>query len=191
MKKGSYLLNLSRGSVVDIEAAAAALRSGHLAGSSFDVYPVEPSGKSEGWKMCLQDCPNTILTPHIGGSTEEAQMSIGIEVASKMIAFINKGITVGAVNVPEVSINKDLKPGQERVLCMHRNVPGVIARMSTCLAKFNISNQYLATEGKLGYMIIDVEGVFDEESKSKVLSLESDIRTRILYQGPGYQGPGL
>lgn len=109
MKKGSYFINLARGSCVDIEAAAEALKSGHLAGAAFDVYPSEPAGLTHGWKNCLQGCPNTILTPHIGGSTEEAQAAIGVEVANKVVNFINLGSTTGAVNLPQIGVTKRLQ----------------------------------------------------------------------------------
>jgi D-3-phosphoglycerate dehydrogenase len=153
LPKGSFLLNASRGSVVDIDAAAAALRSGHLSGAAFDVYPEEPSAAGDPFLTPLQGCKNTILTPHVGGSTEEAQVAIGKEVAQKMISYINSGITLGSVNLPEVSLVK--APTSHRILNIHRNVPGVLKEVNHQLEEFNINAQMLQTRGPIGYMIID------------------------------------
>merc|ERR1712046_155639 len=125
MKPGSYLLNLSRGNVVDVDALASALRSGHLAGASVDVYPSEPAAGTNDFKTPLQNCPNTILTPHIGGSTEEAQAAIGKEVSAKIVNYVNNGSTNGSVNVPNIIPGGPLQPGHTRVVSYHRNVPGV------------------------------------------------------------------
>ncbi len=126
MKKGSHLLNASRGTVVDIGALRAALQSGHLAGAAVDVYPTEPEANTQQWVCELQGCPNTILTPHIGGSTEEAQHAIGVEVADKIVRLINTGSTSSAVNFPAIEL--PLRPGTQthRILNIHKNVPGVL-----------------------------------------------------------------
>jgi D-3-phosphoglycerate dehydrogenase len=125
MKKGSYLLNASRGTVVQLDAAEVALRSGHLAGAAFDVYPTEPEANINDWTNILQNCPNTILTPHIGGSTEEAQETIGTELAEKMIKMINSGSTGSAVNFPSVELPYG-GPNTHRILNVHKNIPGVL-----------------------------------------------------------------
>ena len=150
MKAGSYLINYARGSVVDVEAAAEALRSGHLAGAAFDVFPSEPAGRTNSWQVCLQGCPNTILTPHIGGSTEEAQASIGREVASKLISYINRGSTLSAVNVPEIAVTRNLLAKHSRVLSFHKNTPGVLRDINKVLAIANIQSQQLETSEDLG-----------------------------------------
>lgn len=144
MKKGSFLINASRGTVVDIAAASSALRSGHLLGGAFDVFPDEPAAAGDKFISELQGCKNTILTPHIGGSTEEAQIAIGKEVAQKMVAYINTGSTIGSVNMPELSLPKS--PAAHRILNIHQNVPGVLKSINNNLADFNIVAQVLMTK---------------------------------------------
>eukprot|EP00054_Salpingoeca_dolichothecata_P024441 m.166477 g.166477 ORF g.166477 m.166477 type:complete len:433 (+) comp25012_c0_seq2:265-1563(+) len=190
MKPGAYLINASRGSVVDVDATAEALKSGRLAGAAFDVFPVEPSGKTDDFKVKLQDCPNTIMTPHIGGSTEEAQEAIGIEVASKLIDFLNKGPTIDSVNLPEVGVPK-LKPGFTRVLSFHQNVPGVIHEVTSLVQDANITFQSLATKGKVGYVVVDLDQAFSTEATEKLQKLKHNIRTRLLFEGPGFRGGDL
>lgn len=179
MKKGSYLLNASRGTVVDIPALAAALKSGHLAGAAVDVYPTEPEANIKTWVNELQGCPNTILTPHIGGSTEEAQYSIGLECAEKVIKLINSGSTASAVNFPQV----DLPPSASthRILNIHRNVPGVLKAINTLLSDVNVASQILATHKSVGYIILDVEQQTSDTLKRDLASLPNSLRTRILY----------
>jgi D-3-phosphoglycerate dehydrogenase len=139
MKKGSYLLNASRGSVVDIPALASALKSGHLAGAAVDVYPTEPFTNGQGFLTELQKCPNTILTPHIGGSTEEAQSSIGVEVGLALMKFINNGTTLGAVNFPEVDLRIPAADSKTvRFINVHSNVPGVLKQINKLLSEYNI-----------------------------------------------------
>src|SRR5690606_28095599 len=128
MKPGSHLLNLSRGSVVDIEALAEALKSGHLAGAAIDVYPREPEGNGQGVESPLRGLPNVLLSPHIGGSTQEAQENIGREVGGVLIKFVNSGTTTGAVNFPQVE--PPAQEGRHRILNVHRNVPGVLSRIN-------------------------------------------------------------
>jgi len=154
MKKSSYLLNASRGTVVDIPALANALRSGHLAGAAVDVYPTEPEANIKDWQNELQNCPNTILTPHIGGSTEEAQYAIGLEVADKLIKFINTGSTATAVNFPNLDL--PVTKGTHRILNIHKNVPGVLKNINTLLGDINVVGQMLAAKGTVGYLIVDV-----------------------------------
>jgi len=179
LKPGSYLINASRGSVVDIDAAAAALRSGHLAGAAFDVYPEEPAAVGDPFVTPLQGCRNTILTPHVGGSTEEAQVAIGREVAQKMIGYINAGLTLGSVNLPELSLPKAKQ--SHRILNIHRNQPGVLKEVNHQLSDFNINAQMLMTKGPIGYMIIDVDKAVSKDVKERMSHIQGHIKTRILY----------
>jgi D-3-phosphoglycerate dehydrogenase len=180
MKKGSYLLNASRGTVVDITALAAALRSGQLNGAAIDVYPTEPEANINNWECELQNCPNTILTPHIGGSTEEAQYAIGAEVADKVIKLVNTGSTATAVNFPNI----DLPIGPtntHRILNIHKNVPGVLKNINSILADNNVIAQVLATHKSIGYIVLDVEQETSHTLKQEIAQLPSSIKTRILY----------
>lgn len=181
MKKGSYLCNAARGKCVNIEAVAKYLKSGYLAGAYFDVYPSEPTNNT----MALCNCPNTILTPHIGGSTQEAQSSIGIDVATKIVKFINEGATIACVNFPEVSLEPNAKV--HRILNVHRNVPGVLKKINEILCEFNVSAQVLKTTPELGYILVEVDAnpKFSKEVKTKMDALDETIRTRVLY-APGF-----
>ena len=143
MKPGSYLCNAARGKCVNIDAVAKYLKNGHLAGAYFDVYPKEPTNDT----LSLCGCPNTILTPHIGGSTQEAQSAIGIDVASKIVKFINEGATIACVNFPQVSLEPNAKV--HRILYVHRNVPGVLRKINEILCEFNVSAQVLKTNPEL------------------------------------------
>lgn len=180
MKPGSYLLNASRGKVVDIPALAEALKSGHLNGAAVDVYPSEPEENSKGWISELQGCPNTILTPHIGGSTEEAQEAIGIEVSEVLIELVNTGSTIGSVNFPTIALPYG-GPNTHRLLNIHHNKPGVMRDVNSILSDFNVSGQILGTKKFIGYLIVDVESAASDEIKRRILELPSSIRTRILY----------
>lgn len=188
MKPGSYLLNLSRGNVVDVDALAKALHSGHLAGSSVDVYPSEPAAKTDAFKTPLQGCPNTILTPHIGGSTEEAQSAIGKEVSGKIINYVNKGSTNGSVNVPNVLPGSKLKDGYTRVMSFHKNVPGVMRDINNSLSVGNVVAQALATNNEIGYLVVDIDSEVGKDIKEKLDAHENVTRNFILYQGAGYCG---
>jgi D-3-phosphoglycerate dehydrogenase len=184
MKKGSKLINASRGTVVDIDALADALRSGHLAGAAIDVFPVEPKGAGQPFQSPLRGMDNVVLTPHIGGSTAEAQQNIGIEVAGKLIKYSNNGSTVGAVNFPEVSLPEH--PGKHRLLHIHRNQPGVLSKINGVFSgeSINIAAEYLNTDVRIGYVVIDVEtanGVDALDLKHKLDEVPGTIRTRVLY----------
>lgn len=181
MKPGSYLLNLSRGTVVDIPALAASLEQGHLAGAAVDVYPEEPAGNGPGFVTPLQNKPNVLLTPHVGGSTEEAQESIGREVASSLIKFTNVGSTTSAVNFPQVELPPT--PGVHRILNVHRNVPGVLRDINAIVSDLeaNIERQVLSTDPNIGYLVMDLGADVSEEVRKRVSALPTNIRTRVLY----------
>jgi D-3-phosphoglycerate dehydrogenase len=181
MKKGACLLNASRGTVVDIDALAAALKSGHIAGAAVDVYPSEPEGNSDDFQTPLRGLGNVILTPHIGGSTEEAQEAIGKEVSSALIKFINQGATTGAVNFPQIElpITKDT----HRILNIHRNVPGVLRDINKIVSDMNanIRAQVLSTDADIGYLVMDLDQDVSQDVKKAVASLSTSIKTRILF----------
>ena len=184
MKPGARLINASRGTVVDIDALAAALKDGQLAGAAIDVFPEEPKSTTAEFLSPLRGMDNVLLTPHIGGSTEEAQENIGIEVASKLIKYSDNGSTLGAVNFPEVSLPE--YPGKHRVLHIHRNQPGVLSNINAVFSEeqINIAGEYLQTDAKVGYVVIDIEtGERSEtvEIRRKLELVPGTIRTRILY----------
>ena len=181
MKPASYLLNLSRGSVVDVGALARALRSGHLAGAAADVFPAEPDGDTDDFTSELRGIPNVILTPHVAGSTKEAQDAIGREVASALVKFVNTGATTGSVNFPQV----ELPPlrDRHRLLNVHRNVPGVLSSINRIVAdaQANIESQILATTPTIGYLVMDLNREVSKEVQLQMSALEPSIRTRVLY----------
>jgi D-3-phosphoglycerate dehydrogenase len=181
MKEGSCLLNLSRGSVVDLEAVRDAILSGRIAGAAVDVYPTEPLANGDPFDCPLRGLENVILTPHIGGNTEEAQRNIGSEVASALIKFTDTGSTTGAVNFPQVEL--PLLEDSHRVLNIHRNVPGVLSNINRIVAEMgaNIRAQQLSTLGEVGYLIMDVERGISREVKKEIDGLETTIRTRLLF----------
>jgi D-3-phosphoglycerate dehydrogenase len=181
MRKGSYLLNASRGSVVVLPALAEAIRSGQLAGAAVDVYPEEPESNRDGFATPLRGLPNVILTPHVAGSTTEAQAAIGREVAGALIKFVNNGATTGSVNFPQVELPK--AEGLHRILNAHRNVPGVLRDINRIVSDrgANIRSQLLATDPSIGYLIMDLEQDVSDEVKAAIAALETSIKTRILY----------
>ncbi len=180
MKPSSVLLNASRGKVIDIDALNDALRSGRLAGAALDVFPAEPRSEKEEFQSPLRGLENVILTPHIGGSTEEAQENIGREVAEKLVRFLKAGTTRGAVNFPEIPYAE--KQAQTRVLHVHRNEPGVIARMNADFAAsgLNIVAQQLQTRGAIGYAITDVDGPVSDALMQKIGNEPATIRCQRL-----------
>lgn len=181
MRRGTCLINLSRGSVVDLDALRRALDGGHLAGAALDVFPEEPSENNATFASPLQDMDNVVLTPHIGGSTEEAQRNIGSEVASSLIGFLDSGATQGAVNFPGISL--PAFPHAHRILNIHRNVPGALSEINGVIARVgaNIDAQYLSTWRDIGYLIMDVSRELSEEVKQRLAALPHNIRTRVLY----------
>ena len=181
MKKGACLLNASRGTVVVIEALAAAIKAGHIGGAAVDVYPEEPESNSDGFVSPLCGLPNVVLTPHIGGSTEEAQESIGREVSSALIKFVNTGATAGNVNFPTVELPS--APGAHRILNVHKNVPGVLRDINKIVSDMNanIRAQLLATDSDIGYLIMDLDHNVSREVRNAIAALATNIRTRILF----------
>jgi D-3-phosphoglycerate dehydrogenase / 2-oxoglutarate reductase len=181
MKAGACLLNASRGTVVDIDALAAAIRSGHVGGAAIDVYPDEPERNGEGFTSPLRGLANVILTPHIGGSTEEAQEAIGHEVSTSLIKFVNRGTTAGSVNFPQVEL--PVSRGAHRILNCHRNVPGVLRDINKIVSDHhaNIRAQVLATDEDIGYLVMDIDNDVSNEVRKGMAALETNIRTRILF----------
>ena len=184
MNPGSYLINNSRGTVVDLDALAAALKSGHLAGAAVDVFPVEPASNSDRFVSPLQGLPNVILTPHVGGSTEEAQERIGAEVARKLIDYSDVGSTVGAVNFPQVQLAA--RAVGTRFIHVQRNVPGMLRRLNDVFAarNVNIAAQNYQTDGEIGYVVMEAEsiGADARDVLREIRALEGTIRARLLYQ---------
>ncbi|OSY87944.1 3-phosphoglycerate dehydrogenase [Tenacibaculum holothuriorum] len=180
MKDGAHLVNLSRGFVVDIEALVEALKSGKIAGAAVDVYPEEPRKNGEFYTQ-LKGLDNVILTPHVGGSTEEAQKDIADFVPGKIMAYINSGNTVDAVNFPNIRLPKH--DNAHRFLHIHKNVPGVMAKINKVLAKYelNITGQYLSTDEKVGYVITDVDKEYDKDVVAKLKNVDGTIKFRVLY----------
>ncbi|KAA2212432.1 phosphoglycerate dehydrogenase [Teichococcus oryzae] len=183
MRPGAILINNSRGTVVDLDAVADALRSGKLLGVAADVFPEEPKRNGERFTSPLQGLPNVILTPHIGGSTEEAQARIGEETARKLSDYSDTGTTLSAVNFPEVTL--PARPTGTRFLHVHRNVPGVLAAMNEVFSRFslNIGAQYLQTDAAIGYVVMDAEGVADPEAVlASLREIPGTIRARLIYE---------
>ncbi len=183
MKPGSHLINAARGTVVDIEALADALARSHLAGAAIDVFPVEPKGNDEEFLSPLRRFDNVILTPHIGGSTVEAQANIGTEVAEKLTRYSDNGSTVTAVNFPEVNLPEHTGTGKCRLLHIHRNVPGVLAHINERFSRHrvNISAQYLQTTEHIGYCVMDVDTAASQVAIDELQSVPGTIRARVLY----------
>ncbi len=181
MKKGGIFINAARGTCVDIDALANAIDSKHLAGAAIDVFPVEPKANDEEFLSPLRAFENVILTPHIGGSTQEAQANIGIEVGEKFVRYSDAGSTVTAVNFPEVAIPQ--QPGTHRLLHIHRNVPGVLSAVNSLFARnnINIAAQSMMTKGDIGYMIMDVEASASNAAIEALQTVEGTLRTRVLY----------
>ncbi|QTH64712.1 phosphoglycerate dehydrogenase [Psychrosphaera ytuae] len=181
MKKGAILINASRGTVVDIEALTEALKSDHLAGAAIDVFPVEPKSNDEEFISPLRGLDNVILTPHVGGSTQEAQENIGIEVAGKLAKYSDNGSTLSAVNFPEVSLPEHT--GRSRLLHIHKNQPGMLTKINEAFAKhnINIAAQYLQTDEKIGYVVIDVDTDDSETALDELKSIPGTVKARLLH----------
>ena len=181
MKEGSYLLNLSRGTVVDLDALAAGIKEGRIKGAALDVYPEEPESNSDDFANVMRGLPNVVLTPHIGGSTLEAQESIGREVANVLTKFTNTGATTGAVNFPQIDLPPVAK--SHRILNVHRNVPGVLRDVNKLVSdrNANVVAQVLATDPDIGYLVMDLDKQVAGDVKKAISELSTCIKTRILY----------
>jgi D-3-phosphoglycerate dehydrogenase / 2-oxoglutarate reductase len=184
MRRGAYLINNSRGTVVDLDALSRAVREGHLAGAALDVFPLEPSSNSDRFQSPLQGLENVILTPHIGGSTEQAQDRIGREVARKMIDYIDSGSTMGAVNFPQVQLQA--RSLGARFSHVHRNAPGMLRRLNEVFLQrdINIFAQYLETDNEVGYVVLDADlaGQSSSEILDEIRALDGTIRARLIYE---------
>ncbi len=181
MKPGSVLINASRGSVLEIEPLAVALRQKKLLGAAIDVFPVEPRGNKELFESPLRGLDNVILTPHVGGSTVEAQENIGIEVAEKLVKYSDNGTSTSSVNFPEVAL--PAHPGKHRLLHVHRNVPGVLAEINKVFSDnhINIASQYLQTNEAVGYVVIDIDAAHSDIALAKLADVSGTIRSRVLF----------
>lgn len=182
MKRGAFLLNNARGNVVDVDALAVAIQEGRIAGAAVDVFPREPSSNAEQFTSPLQGLPNVILSPHIGGSTEEAQKDIGHSVSAKLIRLMNQGNTDTAVNFPQVQLPQ-LHTNHHRILHYHRNVPGVLGKMHTMIANMgvNIAAQYLQSNDQFAYAILDIDPHHGDELKARLEQVPGTIRVRTLW----------
>jgi D-3-phosphoglycerate dehydrogenase len=181
MRPEAILINASRGTVVDIDALAAALRENRLAGAAIDVFPVEPKSNDEEFVSPLREFDNCILTPHVGGSTMEAQRNIGIEVAEKLVRYSDNGSSFASVNFPEVSL--PAHPGKHRLLHIHENVPGVLSQINSIFSEngINISSQYLQTNDKVGYVVMDVDIDASELALARLNEVNGTIKSRVLF----------
>ncbi len=181
MKPGACLLNASRGTVVEIDALADGITRGQIGGAAVDVYPDEPESNSDAFVSQLRGLPNVILTPHIGGSTEEAQEAIGREVSVALAKWINQGSTLGAVNFPNVDL--PITKGAHRILNIHKNVPGVLRDINKIVSdrNANIRAQHLSTDSEIGYLVMDLDQDLSQDVKKDIAALPTSIRTRILF----------
>ncbi|MFT3907876.1 MAG: phosphoglycerate dehydrogenase [Ferruginibacter sp.] len=180
-KPGAVLINYARGEVVDLKALRAALISGHIAGAAVDVFPVEPEKNGDKFSTVLQGLPNVILTPHIGGSTQEAQNNIGLDVSNKLFNYLEKGISTGSHTVPALALPP--QEGAHRILHIHYNRPGVLSQINTMLSKNNINilGQYLKTNEDIGYVVLDVDMNFSKNAAELLKNVKQTIKVRLLY----------
>ncbi|GAA5093133.1 MULTISPECIES: phosphoglycerate dehydrogenase [Paenalcaligenes] len=181
MKKGAVLLNAARGTVVDIDALAAAIQDKHLAGAAIDVFPVEPRSNDDEFLSPLRGLDNVILTPHIGGSTQEAQANIGIEVAQKLVKYSDNGTSVSSVNFPELALPSH--PGKHRILHIHKNQPGMLGAINKVFADsdINVSGQFLQTDEAVGYVVIDVDQAHSQQAYQALKEIPGTMRCRLLF----------
>lgn len=181
IKQGAILINASRGTVVDIDALAEAIKAGRLAGAAIDVFPEEPKANNEEFVSPLRGLDNVILTPHIGGSTMEAQANIGVEVVEKLIKYSDNGTTTSSVNFPEVALPGH--PDAHRLLHVHANVPGVLSAINRVFSDnhINIAAQYLQTNDKVGYVVLDINSPYSEVALEQLRNIEGTIRCRVLF----------
>ncbi len=180
-KKGSILINFARGEVVDLDALATALRAGHLSGAAIDVFPIEPEKNGDPFSSPLQHIPNVLLTPHVGGSTEEAQHNIGEDVSAKLLQYLEMGATTGSHTVPEISLSP--QEGTHRILHIHTNVPGVLSEINTTLSenKINVLGQYLKTNDAIGYVVLDIDKKLSKNAVELLRKVKGSLKVRLLY----------
>ena len=180
-KKGSVLINYARGEVVDIQALQAALSSGHLSGAAVDVFPVEPEKNGDVFKTPLQGLSNVLLTPHIGGSTQEAQNNIGLDVSAKLFNYLEKGIRIGSHSIPALALPP--QEGAHRILHLHQNVPGVMSKINATLSQnhINIVGQYLKTNEQIGYVVLDIDQNISKNALELLKRVKHTIKVRLLY----------
>jgi D-3-phosphoglycerate dehydrogenase / 2-oxoglutarate reductase len=180
-KKGAILINYARGEVVDLPALRKSIVDGHIGGAAVDVFPFEPERNGDRFQTPLQDCPNVLLTPHIGGSTEEAQQNIGEDVSVKLFNYLEKGITNGSHTVPALALPP--QEGSHRILHIHKNVPGVLSEINTQLSKHNINilAQYLKTNDEIGYVVLDVDKKISTQAFQLLKEVRETIKARMLY----------
>ncbi len=180
-KKGAILLNYARGEVVDLPALSKAILSGHIGGAAIDVYPVEPEKNGDKFTSILQGLPNVLLTPHIGGSTQEAQNNIGVDVSAKLFNYLEKGISTGSHSIPALALPP--QEGAHRILHIHKNVPGVLSQINTLLSKnkINILAQYLKTNDRIGYVVLDVDKSLSKNAIDLLRGVKETIKVRMLY----------
>lgn len=181
MKKGAILINAARGTVVDIEALTAALTDKHLAGAAIDVFPVEPRSNNDEFISSLRQLDNVILTPHIGGSTQEAQANIGIEVAQKLVKYSDNGTSVSSVNFPELALPSH--PGKHRILHVHKNQPGMLSAINKVFADndMNVTGQFLQTDAEVGYVVIDIDQKDSQVAYQLLKEIPGTMRCRVLF----------
>ncbi|MDO6431658.1 phosphoglycerate dehydrogenase [Flavitalea sp. BT771] len=180
-KKGSILLNYARGEVVDLEGLAKAIEEGQISGAAIDVYPWEPEKNGDRFETPLQHLPNVILTPHIGGSTEEAQENIGGDVSNKLFQYLETGMTIGSHTIPPLSLPQ--QEGTHRILHIHKNVPGVLSEINTTLSQHNINilGQYLKTNDEIGYVVLDIDKKLSNQALELLKEVKQTLKTRLLY----------
>jgi D-3-phosphoglycerate dehydrogenase len=180
-KKDSILINFARGEVVDLDALAASLKEGHLSGAAIDVFPWEPEKNGDSFTSPLQHLSNVLLTPHIGGSTEEAQLNIGEDVSQKLLQFLEMGSTYGSHTVPALSLTP--LEGTHRILHIHHNVPGVLSEINSTLSdlKVNVLGQYLKTNEAIGYVVLDVDKKLSKNAADLLRSVKGTVKVRLLY----------
>ena len=180
-KTGSILINYARGEVVDLNALAKAIEAGQVSGAAVDVYPLEPEKNGDPFHTPLQNLPNVILTPHIGGSTEEAQANIGEDVSNKLLQYLEKGISLGSHTIPALSL--PAQEGSHRILHIHKNVPGVLSQINNQLSRHNINivGQYLKTNDEIGYVVVDVDKQLSKQAAQLLKEVPHTTKVRLLY----------
>lgn len=180
-KSGSILVNYARGEVVDLDALAEAIKEKHIAGAAIDVFPIEPEKNGDAFTTPLQGLPNVLLTPHIGGSTEEAQENIGEDVSIKLYQYLERGVSIGSHTIPSLSLPP--VDGAHRILHIHKNVPGVLGAINTLLSKnkINIVGQYLKTNDEIGYVVLDVDSKLSKQAMALLKEVKETIKVRMLY----------